>query len=220
MKVSVIPDLFAFKLRKIKDKSNYSIEWETLTLTKEDLIERTRVHVNPDIDVAVIKINDLVFDVDKIRKTNSYDYINNFPMDKSRLPGRNKIKVEAASDVLIIGYPQRYYDETNLFPTIKAGIIASSWGKNFNDEPCFLIDAKLFPGSSGSLVVSKPIDFVIDERQIYQSEIKKYAFLGIYSADIQDSGDDYYQYNIGKVWYGNLVEEIIEKGIKLDSIAH
>ena len=49
----------------------------------------------------------------------------------------------------------------NLFPIVKSGIIASRWKTGFKGKPYFLIDAKLFPGSSGSVVITKPADFVI-----------------------------------------------------------
>jgi hypothetical protein len=74
-------------------------------------------------------------------------------LNQKGLAGSNKIKVEVSDGVLVIGYPNGYYDEVNLFPIVKSGIVASMWGRNFKGEPCFLIDSRLFPGSSGSLVV-------------------------------------------------------------------
>ena len=70
--------------------------------------------------------------------------------------------MEVFDDYLVIGYPRMFYDKVNLFPIVKSGIIASKWQGMLNGKPYFLIDAKLFPGSSGSIVISKPIGTVIE----------------------------------------------------------
>jgi hypothetical protein len=59
--------------------------------------------------------------------------------------------------------------------------------------------------------LSKSIDTVIDRGITYHSTEKQYAFLGIFSANLEDKAD-LYRYDIGKVWYGYLVEEIIQNG--------
>jgi hypothetical protein len=50
---------------------------------------------------------------------------------------------------------------SNVFSIVKSGNISSKWGNRFGGEPYFLIDARLFTGSSGSLVISKPTNFRI-----------------------------------------------------------
>lgn len=139
-------------------------------------------------------------------------------------PGVDKISVNVGDDALVIGYPRGYYDEFSKFPIIKSGIIASKWGMPFNGQPYFLIDAKLFPGSSGSLVISRPTNFIIEKGQIYSrsSDQKAFAFLGVFSGEpfiqkhtietdnftiISKEG-----YNVGIVWYYYLIPEIISNG--------
>jgi len=122
-----------------------------------------------------------------------------------------------------VGYPRGFYDKENLFPLVKSGIIASRWNANFNGQPYFLIDAKLFPGSSGSLVISKPHYFFASGEDVIASDNKEFAFLGIFSGepiqehepvDLEDitiirrSG-----YNVGVVWYGQLVSATIASGV-------
>ena len=130
--------------------------------------------------------------------------------------------MEVADDVVVIGYPRGFYDHTNLYPIVKSGIIASRWGFNFNGLPYFLIDAKLFPGSSGSIVVSKPQNITVDGGMVFCAKEKQFTFLGIYSGElirqphpiemdditiIRKEG-----FNLGTVWYGSLVDEIIRDG--------
>ena len=119
--------------------------------------------------------------------------------------------------------PRGFYDELNKFPILKSGKLASRHGLNFNGNPYFLIDSKLFPGSSGSVVISEPTDFVLENGNILHSSEKQFAFLGIYSGEpfqqsqpielddmtiIRKSG-----FNVGIVWYGYLVEEILQASI-------
>lgn len=60
--------------------------------------------------------------------------------------------LSAIEDIIFIGYPSGLYDDKNLCPIIRRGITATPIWNNFLDEPKFLIDASVFPGSSGSPV--------------------------------------------------------------------
>ncbi|MEA1995406.1 MAG: serine protease [Campylobacterota bacterium] len=214
----VIPDSFSFHLRKIE---NNKLIWEPITLNKEQLFERTLFHQDCNVDVCVIKVLDLL--TDKIK--NSTQYMQWYPVHEEQLPGNNNISIEVADDAIVIGYPRGYYDKVHLYPIVKSGIIASQWGVPFQGKPYFLIDAKLFPGSSGSIVVSKPQQIaIVDGKMMYAKE-KQFAFLGIYSGDpfLQEYPIEFDDmtifrkkgFDLGIVWYGNIVNEIIEKGIQL-----
>jgi len=215
----VIPDEFYFHLRKIE---NDRLIWEPITLRKDELIERALFHKDDSIDVCVIKVLDLI--INRIQ-TNPSKYMSWYAVDKEKLPGNNNIFVEVGDDVLVIGYPRGYYDDVHLYPIVKSGIIASRWGAPFRGKPYFLIDIKLFPGSSGSIVVSKPQQLaIIDEKLMYAKE-KQFAFLGIYSGKpflmeepielediviIRKKGFD-----LGVVWYSYLIDEIINEGVRI-----
>ena len=179
------------------------------------------VHPNPEIDVCIIDVLDLM--MNKIR--NVENLFQCYGVSKDDFPGKNKINVDIASEAVVIGYPLGFYDKVNKFPIVKSGIVSSKWGLNFNGEPYFLIDAKLFPGSSGSIVISRPTNIVFDKGSIYKSESKEFAFLGIFSGEpirasnpvelgditiTKKSG-----YNLGIVWYGWLIEDIIKYNFKI-----
>ena len=55
-------------------------------------------------------------------------------------------------DVTIVGYPDGLSDTKNNLPLVRRGITASSLHYDFNGSSTFLIDAAIFPGSSGSPV--------------------------------------------------------------------
>ena len=109
----------------------------------------------------------------------------------------------------------------NLFPIVKSGIVASRWGAGFRGDPCFLIDAKLFPGSSGSVVISKPIDMVMKDGRllVLKNDEKAFALLGVFSGEPLTQtepvtvGDltiaQTLEYGLGVVWYAETIEELL-----------
>jgi hypothetical protein len=58
----------------------------------------------------------------------------------------------AMEDVVFIGYPSGLRDETNANPLIRRGITSTPVWNDYHGRPTFLIDAGVFPGSSGSPV--------------------------------------------------------------------
>jgi hypothetical protein len=58
----------------------------------------------------------------------------------------------AMEEVVFIGYPSGLRDEHNATPLIRRGITATPPWNDFENTPTFLLDAGVFPGSSGSPV--------------------------------------------------------------------
>ena len=74
-------------------------------------------------------------------------------VDQNMLPKEEQIEYFAAiEDITFIGYPSGLYDNVNKLPIIRQGITATPIWNQFNGENVFLIDAGVFPGSSGSPV--------------------------------------------------------------------
>jgi trypsin-like peptidase len=213
------PSSVTFHLRKLNSENQ--LAWDPITLATADIEKLARFHQNNSIDVAIIDISEIF-----AGRINSGERVGGYSaVSSGNFAGKNNIEIEASSDVLVIGYPRGFYDNVNLYPVIKSGIVASRWGANFRGNRYFLIDAKLFPGSSGSIVISKPIDIVVKAGQVMHSAEKQFAFLGIYSGEpyqqqhpielddmiiIQKSG-----FNLGNVWYAEVIEEIIDSGVPL-----
>lgn len=214
----IIPNNFSFHLRKIE---NDKLIWEPIILNREELIKRALFHQDRDVDVCVIKVLDLITE----RIKNGKKYMQWYAVSEEQLSGNNNISVEVADDAVVVGYPRGFYDNVHLYPILKSGIIASRWGVPFQGKPYFLIDAKLFPGSSGSIVVSKPQQIAIVDGKLMCAKEKQFAFLGIYSGEpfLQENPIEFDDitlirkkgFDLGIVWYGNLVNEIIENGVTL-----
>ena len=198
------------------------LEWHPIELTRQELLDNAKFHPDPTVDIALLPLYEHGGEAaDSTMRQPMPDYA----VSNTKVAGRNKIEIETSDDVLVLGYPRGFYDEENLFPIVKSGIIASSWGQNFNDNPYFLIDTKLFPGSSGSVVISKPRAFILEDRKMMfpQDGTKRFAFLGVFSgepfkqaAPVQLEGmtiTPEHKFDVGIVWYASLVEEIARNGI-------
>lgn len=211
----IIPDSVTFHVRKIV---SHGVIWEPVILDLSEIKKRLRLHTDVKVDVAILHVHDLL--IERIKTGDNYMQWS--AVSEENLPGNNNISVEVADDVVIIGYPKGFYDEKNVFPIAKSGMIATRWGLNFNGMPVFLIDAKLFPGSSGSIVITKPINFTAVDGRIMYAKEKQFAFLGVYSGEPfrqQDPIDlDDMRiirkdtFNVGIVWYGQLVVDIVKGG--------
>ena len=213
----IVPDSFSFNLRQAQ---NDQIEWLPITLTKDDLLKRTKIHQNPIVDVVAIKIDDLLINV--VQATQGKGIISPGTITSDNLPSISPLVVDVTSDIVIASYPKGFYDKVNKFPIVKSGIVASSWGSYFNGQPVFLVDAPLFPGSSGGVVISKPVNIAVINGKIAHNPTKQFVLLGVYSGEpvyinrvevddmviIQNKS-----FGLGNVWYAHLIPEIIGNGI-------
>jgi len=74
-------------------------------------------------------------------------------IDTSIIPKSEQIQeFSAIEDITFIGYPSGLSDRKNLTPLIRKGITSTPIWNNFDGQPKFLIDADVYPGSSGSPV--------------------------------------------------------------------
>ena len=141
------------------------------------------------------------------------------------LPKNQPLTIDVTTDIIVASYPKGFYDEFNKFPIVKSGIVASGWGFHFNGDPLFEIDAQLFPGSSGGLVISKPTNIALINGKIAFAQDKQFVLLGIYSGEYcwkeithKNNGQEEIierSYGLGNVWYSYLIPEIIETGHRL-----
>lgn len=203
----------------IRITSRNKVEWEFVELDRDDLIKRVKLHSDDRVDVAIVDVTEYINSITK-KYSQSDDIKVKVPYTLSNynLPSNQPYSLEVCSDIIVASYPKGFYDYINKFPIIKSGIIASSWGTNFNGLPMFEIDAQLFPGSSGGMVLSKPINIAVIDDTIKYSKEKQYALLGIYSgeykyADPKDNENK--SFGLGNVWYSYLIPEIIDSGVTL-----
>ena len=71
----------------------------------------------------------------------------------SLIPSKETLEeLDALEEIIFIGYPSGIWDRKNLLPIVRKGITATPIAVDFDGERKFLVDASVFPGSSGSPV--------------------------------------------------------------------
>ncbi|MEN6462561.1 MAG: serine protease [Syntrophomonas sp.] len=114
------------------------------SFTITDVKRNLHIHRNPNIDIAVFPITGLFVNAPELFfKGIDYKMFANF----------NEEFLSVAQNVKFIGYPDNRYDTKNNLPLIRTGLISSYPKVDFNGDPVFVIDAQVFPGSSGSPVM-------------------------------------------------------------------
>lgn len=216
-------DSLTFCLREVE---NNKINWLPITLTKDEIIKRTKQHSRTNIDIVAIDVYDLIHSrIMEEAKTGNNHLMIPTALTSSTLPLNQPIPVDVTTDIIVASYPKGFYDDVNKFPIVKSGIVASGWELDFRGDPLFEIDAQLFPGSSGGLVISKPQNIAMIDGKMHYSKNKQFVFLGVYSGEYQWYEDIIHKdgsvekikrsYGLGNVWYSYLVPEIIEHGVNI-----
>ncbi len=126
-----------------------------------------RLHRDPATDVAAVNIATTAFGarfqslIEAIKTGRYLSVAMLLPTDKMGAEG-----IGVGSQIYILGYPAAIFDTRNVSPVLRVGVISTDpvGGFNFNQElrrtmgfpehmNGFLVDANIYPGSSGSLVV-------------------------------------------------------------------
>lgn len=105
-------------------------------------------HPQADVDIAVMPLLPIL---NEIRKAGKSVFFKAVP--HSLIPTPDQINnLDAIEEVLFICYPNGIFDMKNLMPVARRGTTATPIQIDYNGKSLFLIDASVFPGSSGSPV--------------------------------------------------------------------
>ncbi len=155
-------------------------------------LANVKTHPKPGFDVAVVNVTEAV-----VKEQIQGAWI---PLDlfatQEKLKNEN---ITVGDEIFLLGYPDAIFDPRNVFPVLRTGVIATvpTEGYAFNESlrarftlpdrvDGFLIDANVFPGSSGSVVILKQQPTTIGPQgQTVVSSAKKIPYvLGIISGSI------------------------------------
>lgn len=118
-------------------------------VTVPDLQNLVFYDPDPKIDVALIPLAPILGVFEKLGQKPFYVSLN-----KNLVPNREAAEnLSAIQSIVFVGYPYGVHDEINLLPIARRGFTASPYIVDFDGLPLFLIDASVFPGSSGSPVM-------------------------------------------------------------------
>ena len=106
------------------------------------------VHPDPAVDLAIVPLRPLERAARDLGVQLYYHAI-----DSKRIPDAATVRgFDALEDVLFVGYPSGVWDQVNLMPILRRGTTATPLELDFEGHKQFLIDAAVYPGSSGSPV--------------------------------------------------------------------
>jgi Trypsin-like peptidase domain len=182
-----------------------------------------RLHPDPATDVAAVNIATAAFGAKfqsliEAIKTGKY-------LNSSMLLPTKKMSAEGigvGSQVYVLGFPAAIFDPRNVSPVLRVGVISTDPqdGFNFNQElrrtqnfpehiDGFLLDANIYPGSSGSLVVQATENHGCSNKDAAPHQY----ILGIVSGSIpifDASLHSYSRIGLGMVYSADTIREVLE----------
>lgn len=184
-------------------------------------------HSDPEVDIAVMPLSPLL---DRIRNESGVEvFIRS--LSHEMIPSQEQLEeLDALEEVIFVGYPSAIYDTVNLMPVFRRGTTATPLQVDYDGRPIFLIDASVFPGSSGSPVViynlggySGKHGFTVGTRLfllgiilqvMFQEEEGTIDFAAI-PTSIEPVVRTRQMIDIGVVYKARLIVEAVEQGLSL-----
>ncbi len=180
-----------------------------------------RLHANPGFDVAAINVTEPI-----VKRGIQGTWL---PLDLLSTPQRLKDEnITVGDEIFLLGYPNAIFDQRNVSPILRTGVIATVpiEGYAFNQTlrkqfvlperiDGFLVDANVFPGSSGSVVILKQQSTTIGPGgETVVSAAKKIPYvLGIVSGSIPISDaaiGTVQRMGLGVVYGAEAIRSVIE----------
>jgi hypothetical protein len=109
-------------------------------------------HPNPNVDVAAMPMSAVLKKMAEVRAAPFFRSVSSDLCVTADVAS----ELDSLEDVVFVGYPSGIFDEVNLLPVARRGTTATPVAVDYRGLPAFLIDASVFPGSSGSPVFLAP----------------------------------------------------------------
>ena len=184
-------------------------------------LTNVKLHPKQGFDVAAVDVTDTIMKEGIQGTWLSLDLFST----PQRLKNEN---ITIGDEIFLLGYPDAIFDARNVWPILRIGVIATVplEGYAFNDAlrakfslpdriDGFLVDANVFPGSSGSVVVFKPQPMTMGPggSAVVSSAKKTSYVLGIVSGSIPISDTALgtkQRMGLGIVYSADVIRSVIE----------
>lgn len=173
----IIGDYDKGQIAFMKQKDGSPLFGDSFTFTvSPDFTKMFFQHPDKDVDLAICNISNIYNKITQELKQEIY--IKAIPLD---LIPADDVSFDAIEDILFVGYPNGMRDEKNHTPIIRKGMTATPFEIDYEGRRQFLIDAQVFPGSSGSPVFIRENNFkngslTLGERWYFVGVISKVFF--------------------------------------------
>jgi hypothetical protein len=190
-------------------------------------LNSVRLHPNPDTDVAAVNITPAALGaklqllVDAVMSHKCLDV--SMLMTSERLKNSS---IDAGAPVYVVGFPAALFDPRNVSPLVRIGYISTDprEGFSFNEAlrrnlhfpehiDGFLVDANVYPGSSGSLVLLAGDPLATTGDTAKGGKISEPTILGIVGGSIpifDESLQSYERIGLGLVYSADTIREVIQ----------
>jgi hypothetical protein len=116
------------------------------------VIENVAFHPDPAIDIAVLPLGPVL---EAMASEGWRVYFKSVGHDLA-ITDEEMAQLDAIEQVMFVGYPAGIFDRAHYTPVLRHGMAATPLQLDYCGKPVFLIDASVFPGSSGSPVFLTP----------------------------------------------------------------
>ena len=131
------------------EKANTPLIGQRIDINFDNFESLWHGHPDPETDVAVMPY------LPVLTQLNAGGHSVFFkPFHHKMIPGSDQLTdLDALEEIIFVGYPNGIFDSKNLLPILRRGTTASPPQIDYEGKPIFLVDASVFPGSSGSPVL-------------------------------------------------------------------
>ncbi len=145
----VIKNAHMGRLLFTKEQGNSPLVGQRVDVDIGNFEQQWHGHPDPDIDVAIMPYLPLLT---QLQSQGQSIFFKPFP--HKMIPSEQQLmELDALEEIAFVGYPNGIFDSKNLLPILRRGTTATPLQINYEGKPIFLVDASVFPGSSGSPVV-------------------------------------------------------------------
>jgi hypothetical protein len=190
-------------------------------------LNSVRVHPNPDTDVAAVNITPAAFGAKLQLLVDAV--LSHKCLDVSMLMTSERLKqstIDAGAPVYVVGFPAALFDPRNVSPLVRIGYISTDprEGFSFNENlrrnlnfpehiDGFLVDANVYPGASGSLVLLASDPLANSSATAKSTATPQPTILGIVGGSIpifDESLHSYERIGLGLVYSADAIRQVIQ----------